>query len=51
MESEFKSIDINPTERIIEIDALKKVNEIAGWMSFYDKTTFLNYFIYETKFS
>lgn len=48
MESEFKSIDINPTERIIEIDALKKVNEIAGWMSFYDKTTFLNYFIYET---
>lgn len=48
LESEFKSQDISLTDRIIEIDAIRKVSELAGWMPFDEKTFALNYFYFES---
>lgn len=48
LESEFKSQEISLTDRIIEIDATRKVSELAGWMPFDEKTFVLNYFYFES---
>lgn len=48
LESEFKSQEISLTDRIIEIDATRKVSELAGWMPFDEKTFALNYFYFES---
>lgn len=48
LESEFRSQDISLTDRIVEIDATRKVSELAGWMPFDEKTFVLNYFYFES---
>lgn len=48
LESEFRFQDISLTDRIIEIDATRKVSELAGWMPFDEKTFSLNYFYFES---
>ena len=48
LESEFKSQDISLINRIIGIDATRRVSELAGWMPFDEKTFALNYFYFES---
>ncbi len=48
LESGFKAQDISLTERIIGIDATRRVSELAGWMPFDEKDFVLNYFYFES---
>lgn len=48
LESEFRSQEISLTDRIIGIDATRKVSELAGWIPFDEKTFALNYFYFES---
>lgn len=48
LESGFKAQDISLTERIIGIDATRKVSELAGWMSFDERDFVLNHFYFES---
>ena len=47
MEDEFKSINVSPTQRIIQLDAIKRAQNIAGWINFNDVDTIINYFAFE----
>lgn len=47
MESEFKSINVSPTQRIIQLDAIKRAQNIAGWINFNDVAMIINYLTLE----
>lgn len=48
LESGFKAQDISLTERIIGIDATRRVSELAGWMTFDERDFVLNHFYFES---
>ena len=47
LEDDFKSQDISLINRIIGIDATRRVSELAGWMTFDERDFALNYFYFE----
>jgi hypothetical protein len=48
LEDDFKSQDISLINRIIGIDATRRVSELAGWMNFDERDFALNYFYFES---